>query len=103
MRRDHHQRVGAGGLGGAAVVDGEIGAGGAGVDHDRNAARHVPHHSAGDGIALGLVELEDLRAQRDAEPVHAGRDVEVDQPLEALLVDAAALVKRRNEDRHDAL
>ena len=61
-----------GGLGGPAVVHGEIGAGGAGVDHHRHAAGHLVDDDARvTSVALGLVELEDLAAQRDAEAMHA--------------------------------
>ena len=42
-------------------------------------------HGARQQIALGLVELEDLGAERDAEPMHPGLDVEVDEIAEARL------------------
>ena len=53
--------------------------------------------------ALGLVELEHLAADRDAEAVNAGGEVELDEGAKAVLVDPPLVVEGRDENRKHAL
>ncbi len=63
----------------------------------------MSHHRARDEVTLSFRELEDLRAEGNAETVHACSDVEVDEVLEAVDIDAPLLVERRDEDGDDSL
>ncbi len=89
-------------LGQLAIVDRQIGAVRASVDYHRHAAAHLAHHDPRDLLALGLRELKDLAAQRDAQAMDSRRQVELDQAAQALLVDPGAFVEGRDQDREHA-
>jgi hypothetical protein len=101
-RRDHHQGIGAGGLGSDAVLHRKVGARGAAIDNHRNASGDVTNHGVRQEIPLRLVELENLGTERNAKAVDARRNVEIDQLLQAVDVYAALLVERSEQDRNDA-
>src|SRR2546426_6058694 len=65
--RSHHERVGAGFFGGAAVENGELGTLPAGVDDDGDAAASLIDDDPGDVEALGFREPEHLAAERSEE------------------------------------
>ena len=72
------KRVGAEILGPLAVVDGKIGAGGSGIDDDRDPAFYRVDDAADDLVALAFGEFEHLAAERHTQTMHTGSNIEFD-------------------------